>query len=126
MRKSRTAMNASFLLAAALCGTALTAHAAENAPLAGCVDLGSDKEVVRAGSTRSMLLRNADSHYLLTFRDDCGSLPMTSTIRIIGDGTEDRLCPGATTVQTRREDCAVSSIETLDAKQFASRKRRAR
>lgn len=114
------------LLATLLSGTALTASAAENVPLPACVDLGADLEIVRGGATRSMLLRDSDKHYLLSFRDDCGSLPMTSSIRLFAEGRENRLCPSQTTVKTRREECAVRSIETIDAQQFASRKRRAR
>ncbi len=120
-------MNAKTLLAATLlCAAALAADAAVAAPLSDCVELGADKEIVRAGSTRSMLLRDSDSHYKLTFRGDCGSLPLTSTIRISAEGTENRLCPTQTLVRTKREDCQVGSVETIDAQEFANRKRRAR
>ncbi len=120
-------MNAKPLFLAALfAGASLSANAADNPSLPGCVDLGNDREVVRSGGGGSMLLRDADSHYLLTFRDDCGSLATTRTINIQSEGAGNRLCPDATVVRTKRQDCEVRSIEVLDAQQFAERKRRLR
>ncbi len=115
-----------FLLAALFFGGSLGASAAENAPLTGCVDLGADQEIVRAGGSRSMLVRDADQHYLVTFRDDCGSLAMTSSVRIVSEGSEGRLCPTGSVVKTKRDNCVVRGVETIDAEQFTNRKRRTR
>lgn len=115
------------ILAVLLAGAATSAHAAGNAsPLPGCTELGADREVVRAGSTTSMALRDGDSHYLLTFRGDCGSLATTNTLKIVAEGAENRLCPSDTVVRTRRDDCKVARVEEISAEQFAVRKRRAR
>ena len=113
------------ILAALLSGAAFSANAANNS-LASCTDLGADREIVRAGSARTMALRDGDSHYLVSFRSDCGSLTTTGSLKIIGEGTEDRLCPSNTVVRTKRDECQVQSVKTISADDFASRKRRAR
>ncbi|AKC88017.1 hypothetical protein [Pseudoxanthomonas suwonensis] len=107
-------------------GAAFAAHAADNATLTDCVDLGSDQEIVRGGSTSNFLLRDGDSHYRVGLVRSCDALPIASSVEITSNGTHDRLCPRDSTVKTNRGSCDVGDVETLDAEQFAKLKRRAR
>jgi hypothetical protein len=112
-------------LAFLLAGTAFAANAAENTPLADCVDLGANQEIVRSGGAQNLLLRDGDAHYLVGFRGDCSSLATASSIEIATDGTANRLCPKGSKVKTNRSTCSVGKVEAIDAEQFASRKKRA-
>lgn len=112
-------------IAALFAGTASAAVAAENTLLTDCVDLGADQEIVRAGGSQNFLLRDGDSHYLVSLRNDCGSLATTSRIAITTNGTSDRLCAKGSKIKTSRDICQISKVESIDAEQFAARKKRA-
>src|SRR5690606_26373787 len=88
-----------------------------------CTELGTDSEAVRAGSARSMLLRDGDSHYLVTFRQDCNQLATTRSLKILGEGASHRVCPDNNVVRIKRAECEVQSIEAISAREFARRKR---
>lgn len=112
-------------IAVLLAGTlAPAAYATENA-LTDCVDLGNDREIVRSGSSEAFLLRDGDSHYVVSLRGSCGSLTTASKIEIQTNGAGNRLCAKGSKVQTNRAICQVASVETIDAEQFAQRKKRA-
>lgn len=100
------------------------AHASEDA-LTDCVDLGNDQEIVRSGGSEAFLLRDGDTHYLVSLRGSCGSLPTASKIEIQTDGTSNRLCAKGSKVLTNKSICQIAKIETIDAAQFAQRKKRA-
>lgn len=111
---------------ALLAGAAFAAaNASANTPLTDCVDLGGGQEIVRSGGTQSMLLRDGQSHYLIGFRGDCSSLATASKIEIVTDATANRLCPTGSKVQTNQATCTVAKVESIDAEQFAARKKRA-
>jgi hypothetical protein len=111
-------------IAVLLAGTlAPAAYASENA-LTDCVDLGDDREIVRSGSSESFLLRDGDTHYLVSLRGGCG-LTTASKIEIKTDGAGNRLCATGSKVQTNRAICQVAGVETIGAEQFAQRKKRA-
>ncbi|WP_028917158.1 hypothetical protein [Pseudoxanthomonas sp. J35] len=119
-------MNKKLILAAAamFAGFAANASAANGNALTDCVDLGGNQEIVRSGGTQNFLLRDGDEHYLVGFRGDCASLPTTSKLEIITAGTANRLCATGTIVKTKRENCQVGKVESIDAEQFAARKKR--
>lgn len=108
-----------------LAGAAFAAHAADSAPITGCVDLGGHQEIIRAGSVQSMLLRNDDAYYRLGFRRDCSSLATASSIEISTGGAANRLCPEGSKVKTNRATCPVATVESIDAEQYATLKKRA-
>ncbi|WP_372013658.1 hypothetical protein [Pseudoxanthomonas sp. 10H] len=112
-------------LAALIAGTAFAANAADTTALTDCVDLSANQEIVRGGGAQSMLLRDGDSHYRVGFRGDCSSLSTASSIEIDTDGTTNRLCPKGTRVKTNRSTCSVGKVESIDAEQFATLKKRA-
>lgn len=114
-----------FAIIALLAGTASAANAAENNTLTDCVDLSANQEIVRSGGAQSMLLRDGDAHYLVGFRGDCSSLATASSIEIGTDGAANRLCPKGTKVKTNRSTCSVGKVQTIDAEEFASLKKRA-
>lgn len=111
-------------IALVLAGFAFAADAAGKAPLAQCVDLGANQEVARSKGGQSLVLRDGDSHYLVTLRGTCGALAITPTLTVLAEGTENRICPEGTLVRTRRGECRVQKVETIDAGEFAARKRR--
>ncbi len=112
-------------IAVLLAGTlAPAAYATENA-LTDCVDLGNDREVVRSGGSENFLLRDGDAHYVVSLRGSCGSLATASKIEIHTDGDSNRLCARGSKVRTDQAVCQVGKVETIDAGQFAQRKKRA-
>ena len=112
-------------IAALLAGALVpAAHASEDAST-GCVDLGSDREIVRAGSSDAFLLRDGDAHYIVSLRSGCGSLATASRIEIQTGGDSNRLCAKGSKVQTNRAICQVAKVESIDAATFAQRKKRA-
>ena len=113
-------------LAVLLAGAASAAHAGEKPALDGCVELGAQQEIVRNGGSQSFLLRDGDSHYRIALRRSCDSLAIASSVSIIGEGAEGRLCPSGSQIRTNRGKCDVGAVELLDADEFASLKRRAR
>ena len=95
-------------------------------PVADCVALGDNQEIIRAGGGNYILLRDDQAHYRLEFARNCGSVTRTPTIKISADGQPDKLCPSNTTVQTHTSTCAVKTVELVSAEDFAKGKRRAR
>ena len=112
------------IIAALAAGIAFSASAAQNTPLVDCVDLGGNQEIVRGGAGQSFLVRDGDDHYLVGFRGECSSLATASKIEILTDGAANRLCASGTKVKTNRATCQVGKVETIDAEQFAARKKR--
>ncbi|KAF1693189.1 hypothetical protein CSC62_13535 [Pseudoxanthomonas jiangsuensis] len=113
-------------LAVLLAGAAFAAHAGDKPALEGCVELGAQQEIVRNGGSQAFLLRDGDSHYRVALQGSCDSLAIASSISIIGEGAEGRLCPSGSQIKTNRGKCEVGKVELLDADEFATLKRRAR
>lgn len=105
-----------------LASFAFTASASESAT--ECVDLGSDQEIVRAGSGQQIFLRDGQTHYRIGFARACDSIQMTSSVKISTDGQENRLCPSGTKVRTKEANCAVNALEVISAEEFDKRKKR--
>lgn len=106
-----------------LASIAFTASASES--VNECVDLGSDQEIVRAGSGQQIFLRDGQTHYRIGFARTCNSIQVTSSIKIRAEGQENRLCPSGTKVITREANCDVSVVEPISAEEFTKRKKRA-
>ena len=100
------------------------AHASEDT-FSGCVDLGADREIVRSGSSEAFLLRNGETYYVVSLRGSCGSLATASKIEINTEGASNRLCAMGSKVRTNQTICQVAKVETINAGQFAQRKKRA-
>ncbi|GAB3504869.1 hypothetical protein MNQ95_14485 [Pseudoxanthomonas daejeonensis] len=107
-----------------LASAAFAANAAESTSITDCVDLSTNQEIVRGGGAQNMLLRDGDAHYLVGFRGDCSSLATATSIEISTDGAANRLCPKGSKVKTNRSTCSVGKVESLEAEEFASRKKR--
>lgn len=117
-------MNVRPVLTLALLGLASIASAASASESATeCVDLGSDQEIVRAGSGQQIFLRDGQTHYRIGFARACDSIQMTPSLKIITEGQENRLCPSGTKVRTKQANCAVSAVEVISAEEFAKRKK---
>ncbi|WP_368563540.1 hypothetical protein [Pseudoxanthomonas sp. UTMC 1351] len=111
-----------------LSACALSSQAAEQgAPLADCVTLGNQQEVVRGGGGGNrFFLKDGDSHYGVRFRRSCDSIATTSKVEISTADQMNRLCPQDTRVKTDRDICEVGEIQQISAEEFARRKKRAR
>ncbi len=124
------AMNMHTLLAslALSAGTllAMPAHAAD-VPAAGtedCIQLGSDLQLVRAGASRNILLRNGQDHYLVHFKDDCSKAGYSRKLTFVTDGEQGQVCgAGRTELRTDGGYCAVASVEPIDATAFKQKAR---
>ncbi len=124
------AMNMHTLLAslALSAGTllAMPAHAAD-VPAAGteaCIQLGSDLQLVRAGASRNILLRNGQDHYLVHFKDDCSKAGYSRKLTFVTDGEQGQVCgAGRTELRTDGGYCAVASVEPIDATVFKQKAR---
>ncbi len=124
------AMNMHTLLAslALSAGTllAMPAHAAD-VPAAGtedCIQLGSDLQLVRAGASRNILLRNGQDHYLVHFKDDCSKAGYSRKLTFVTDGEQGQVCgAGRTELRTDGGYCAVASVEPIDAADFKQKAR---
>ncbi|SDQ65702.1 hypothetical protein SAMN05428982_1993 [Pseudoxanthomonas sp. CF385] len=117
-------MNLRPVLSLALLGLASIAFTASASESAECVDLGSDQEIVRAGNGQQIFLRDGQTHYRIGFARSCDSIQMTSSVKIVTDGQENRLCPSGSKVRTKETNCAVSALEVISAEEFAKRKKR--
>lgn len=103
------------IAAALLAGVASLANAGETTtPLETCVDLGPDRDIERHGDASSFTLRDGDTRYLVTLRETCNALRSAETVSITSDGTDGRICPQGTRVQTRDDLCGVARIEEID------------
>lgn len=116
----------SLLSLLAIAGTAGTAHAAEAATdaAASCVSLSTDQQIVRAGASENVLLRNADQHYIVHFQDSCSSAARSSKLAFATPGRDGQLCGGGvSSLRTSSQKCVVSTLEPITAEQFATRAR---
>jgi len=105
---------------------AMPAHAAD-VPSAGtedCIQLGSDLQLVRAGASRNILLRNGQDHYLVHFKDDCSKAGYSRKLTFVTDGEQGQVCgAGRTELRTDGGYCAVASVEPIDATAFKQKAR---
>ncbi|MBK0013761.1 hypothetical protein ACI703_10410 [Isoptericola jiangsuensis] len=105
---------------------AMPAHAAD-VPAAGtedCIQLGSDLQLVRAGASRNILLRNGQDHYLVHFKDDCSKAGYSRKLTFVTDGEQGQVCgAGRTELRTDGGYCAVASVEPIDATAFKQKAR---
>lgn len=116
----------SLLTLLACTGLATAAQAAEplSAADAACITLSTDQQIVRAGADRNILLRNADQHYIVHFKDSCTSAARTSDLRFATPERDGQLCGGGvSSLRTKSQKCVVSEVETITAQEFSSRAR---
>jgi len=117
-------MNVRPLFSLALLGLATLAfNASASESATECVDLGSNQEIVRAGSGQQIFLRDGQTHYRIGFARACDSIQMTPSLKISTDGQDNRLCPSGTKVRTKQANCAVNAVEIISAEEFAKRKK---
>jgi len=118
------------LIASALIAVATTAAQAATPasppdPLASCVDLSPDHEAFRFGS-QYLLVHDGDTHYRLSFSGSCDALQQSAQFDITTDGKSNRLCGKGSKVSARTYACPVSSVDQIDADQFARYRKRSR
>lgn len=116
------------LLSLLICACfATAARAAEPAPAtdsAACITLSPDQQIVRAGADRDILLRNADQHYIVRFKDSCTSAAQTSDLRFLTPERDGQLCGGGvSSLRTKTQKCAISEVEQITPQQFGARAR---
>ncbi|WMJ69154.1 hypothetical protein [Stenotrophomonas sp. 24(2023)] len=113
---------ASGLLATALlqAGPASAATPAPAAPSAQhCIALGQDRQIVRAGADRDLLLRDGTSHYRVHFQKRCISAATSHHFTFTTAGQDGQLCGGArSTLRTDTGHCPIAAIEPIDAATF--------
>jgi hypothetical protein len=102
------------VLAAALC---LSAGPTCAQALDACIDLDRSSQIARGYD--SILLKHGEDRYRLRLQDGCSSdLRASPTLEVVAEQRKNRLCPSGTHIRTRRGDCAVAGIETIDADAF--------
>lgn len=105
---------------------AMPAHAAD-VPAAGtdaCIQLDSDLQLVRAGASRNILLRNGQDHYIVHFKDDCSKAGYSRKLTFVTDGEQGQVCgAGRTELRTDGGNCAIASVEPIDAAAFKQKAR---
>ncbi|MES9026851.1 hypothetical protein AAHH21_12075 [Stenotrophomonas sp. BSUC-16] len=115
------------LVVLAVSASALPAHAADApaaANAADCIQLGSDQQLVRAGASRNILLRNGQDHYLVHFQDDCSAAGYSRKLSFATDGQQGLLCAaGRSQLNTDSSRCIVSQIEPVDEATFKKKAR---
>jgi len=106
---------------------AMPAHAAD-VPPAGtkdCIQLDTDLQLVRAGASRNILLRNGQDHYVVHFRDDCSKAGYSRKLTFVTDGEQGQVCgAGRTELRTDGGNCAIASVEPIDAAAFKQKARK--
>lgn len=104
------------------------AQAAEPAAApADCITLSADQQLVRAGASRSILLRNADQHFVVHFRNSCDSAAISPTLVFETPGQEGQLCSAAGSVlKTRTQSCEIASLEPISAERYVRKARNRR
>ena len=120
----RTRLPIAFLLLAA-CATA--AHAKDRSqPLGECVDLSSDYQVARFGS-QYLLVKDGDAYYRIGFGGSgCSAITLSSSVKIATDGKDNQLCPVASKVETKRDNCdarEVLRVDEIEYQKYARRRR---
>jgi len=106
--------------------TAVAAHAAEPAATAatGCVTLSADQQIVRANADRDVLLRNGDQHYLVRFTSSCSSAALSPKLEFVTPDRAGELCSGGiSSLRTKSQKCGIRDVESITAKEFATRAR---
>jgi hypothetical protein len=94
--------------------------------IADCVTIGEGHQILRTGSSQSIMLKDGDSHYQVSLQNTCGSLAIASRIDFATDGQANRLCPAGSVLKTNHDSCRVSKVTSVSAEEFATRQRRAR
>ena len=104
------------LVALAVSAGAAPVHAADTLSTSSdCVQLGSDQQLVRAGASRNILLRNGQDHYVVHFQDDCSAAGYSRKLSFATDGQQGLLCAaGRSQLLTDSSRCIVSQIEPVD------------
>ena len=105
---------------------AMPAHAAD-VPPAGtedCIQLDTDLQLMRAGASRNILLRSGQGHYVVHFRDDCSKAGYSRKLTFVTDGEQGQVCgAGRTELRTDGGNCAIASVEPIDAAAFKQKAR---
>ncbi|HDS1102488.1 MULTISPECIES: hypothetical protein [Stenotrophomonas] len=116
-----------FLSASLLSAASAQAADAPAAATTACIQLGSDQQMVRAGVTRDVLLRNGQDHYVVHFQRDCTAAARSRTLSFATEGQQNLLCSdGRSTLRTDTERCAVARVEHIDPASFARKARQRR
>lgn len=105
---------------------AMPAHA-DDTPASGtgdCIQLGSDQQLVRAGASRNVLLRNGQDHYVVHFESDCGKAAYSRKLAFITDGQTGQVCgSGRSELRTDAGNCTITRLEPIDAATFKQKAR---
>lgn len=100
------------------------AHAADAPAAASCIALGADQQLVRAGASRNVLLRNGQDHYLVHFEEDCAKAAYSRKLTFITDGQAGQVCnAGRTELRTDNGRCTVDRVESIDEATFKQKLR---
>ena len=116
------------LSACLLAAAALTAQAAPppaSTPITDCVDLGADRQIAR-GDNNKFFVRDGEANYRVSFQSSCGSISYAPRIWISTDGTDNRLCPQGTRVNTGKDACRVAKVDSITPEEFDRKARAAR
>lgn len=113
------------LVALAVSASAAPVHTADTLSTSSdCVQLGSDQQLVRAGASRNILLRNGQDHYVVHFQDDCSAAGYSRKLSFATDGQQGLLCAaGRSQLLTDSSRCIVSQIEPVDEATFKKKAR---
>lgn len=113
------------LVALAVSASAAPVHAADTLSTSSdCVQLGSDQQLVRAGASRNILLRNGQDHYVVHFQDDCSAAGYSRKLSFATDGQQGLLCAaGRSQLNTDSSRCILSQIEPVDEATFKKKAR---
>jgi hypothetical protein len=115
------------LVVSSLAGTASAQTAPAAAASAGsdCVALSSDKQFIRKGADRSILMRNGSDHYIVHLQNSCSQAAFSRKLEIDTPNNEGQLCGArASKLRTDTGSCDVARLEPISAEAFASRARR--
>ena len=104
---------------------AVPARAVDTPAAAGdCLQLASDQQLVRAGASRNVLLRNGQDHYVVHFQDDCSKAAYSRKLSFVTDGQQGRICSaGQTELRTDNGRCTVDRVEAIDEATFKQKVR---
>lgn len=113
------------LVAVATSASASPVRAAEPPSTASdCIQLGSDQQIVRAGVSRNILLRNGQDHYVVHFQNDCSTAGYSRKLSFITEGQQGLLCSaGRSQLRTDADHCRVAQIEPIDEATFQNKAR---
>lgn len=113
------------LVAVAASASAPPARAADTpSTTRDCVQLGSDQQIVRAGVSRNILLRNGQDHYVVHFQNDCSTAGYSRKLSFFTEGQPGLLCDaGRSQLRTDSDHCRVAQIEPIDAATFNKKAR---